>query len=472
MNTSCTRIRGVCLLLLGLATVSGGRSFAADIDGPTVGAITGNSLVATAGMTTEVAPFGDESTRMPAIAGPVESAGPAGSCSCCTGTPTGGDSFVGAPGRIWFRGDYLHWWTSGAHLPKMVSTLTPDLVTPSTIFGDRTVYNGDHDGYLVNFGMWLDCDHSWGVEMDYFDVNSRSTSYDSGFTDGYDAHGNSYPIVRLVYDPTISALGADYIGLPSAPPGTEGYTVGRITVDTSSYFQSAGVTLRRELQACEWATDNRQVNWTDPSARTFRLDMIGGYRFARLIDSVNEDTNSFVYNALEPNYLWAYHYVNDWRTVNNFNGGELGLNGVYTVGRWSLDVVGKAAIGVNNEYASVYMQNTIDKSNAGGPGPTTTNPNPLQELSRNRFSTMPKLTLTGGYQVTDHVKITAGYDLLYWSAVARAANQIAVATTSNPVTSGYPYGTVLDNWSGLPKPTWNETHYFAQGLHMGAELRY
>ena len=34
--------------------------------------------------------------------------------------------------------------------------------------------------------------------------------------------------------------------------------------------------------------------------------------------------------------------------------------------------------------------------------------------------------MTAGYQVTDHLKVTAGYDLLYWSAVVRAADQIAV----------------------------------------------
>ena len=44
-----------------------------------------------------------------------------------------------------------------------------------------------------------------------------------------------------------SGLGVDAVGYP-------GYSNGRITVDTSSYFQSAGVTLRHELRATEWTT--------------------------------------------------------------------------------------------------------------------------------------------------------------------------------------------------------------------------
>ena len=111
-------------------------------------------------------------------------------------------------------------------------------------------------------------------------------------------------------------------------------------------------------------------------------------------------------------YLNTYSYINSYRTVNNFNGGELGLNAVYTHGRWSLDVVGKAAIGVNNQYVRLYNQGTIDMSNATGIGtpPIPANTTPLQEFSRNQFSAIPELTVTAGYQVTDHLKVTVGYD--------------------------------------------------------------
>jgi hypothetical protein len=91
----------------------------------------------------------------------------------------------------------------------------------------------------------------------------------------------------------------------------------------------------------------------------------------------------------------------------------------------------------------------------------------LQEFSRNRFSVIPQFTVTAGYQLTDHLKVTAGYDLLYWSAVVRAADQIAVEPTT-----GYPYGTISGNYAALPAFTWNESHFFAQGLRLGAELRF
>ena len=109
------------------------------------------------------------------------------------------------------------------------------------------------------------------------------------------------------------------------------------------------------------------------------MDAIAGYRFSRLIDTVNEQDDGFEYNANQPTFLNQFTYVNDYKTVNNFNGGELGLNAVYTHGRLSLDVVAKAAIGVNNEYVSLYNQETIETSNAVGVGvpPTMTNTAPL-----------------------------------------------------------------------------------------------
>ena len=159
---------------------------------------------------------------------------------------------------------------------------------PATLFGDQDVRDGDHDGYRMDFGMWLDCEHRWGVEADYFDVTGKPDNYDSGFTERLRQRQRRFRScgLCLIRRPTLATgLATNSIGFPD-------FYVGRVTVDTSDYFQSAGIWLRRQLRASEWSTSNSDVNWTDPSARTFRLDAIGGYRFARLIDTVNERDDS------------------------------------------------------------------------------------------------------------------------------------------------------------------------------------
>ena len=75
--------------------------------------------------------------------------------------------------------------------------------------------------------------------------------------------------------------------------------------------------------------------------------------------------------------------------------------------------------------------------------------------------------VTAGYQVTEKFKFTVGYDLLYWTSVVRAADQIAVEPTT-----GFPYGTVVGNYGTLPPFSFNESHYLANGLRLGGEFRY
>ena len=50
-------------------------------------------------------------------------------------------------------------------------------------------------------------------------------------------------------------------------------------------------------------------------------------------------------NPNMPNSYYDYTYVNNYRTVNNFNGAELGLNAVYTpaAGRWMLSARPRSA---------------------------------------------------------------------------------------------------------------------------------
>jgi hypothetical protein len=237
--------------------------------------------------------------------------------------------------------------------------------------------------------------------------------------------------------------------------------VGRVTVDTSDYFQSAGLWLRRNLRANEWASKEGDVPWTDSSARTFRLDLVSGYRFTRLIDGVNVRDDEMDVNPASANLWTEYTNAYSYRATNNFNGWDLGLDAMMTRGRWSLDVMGRAAIGVNNQDLQYFNLYRVDQSVAQLGINTQT---ASQEIARNVFSWIPELTVTAGYQVMEHVKMTIGYDIIYWSAVVRAANQIAEPTT------GYPYGS-LTGPTQLPN-TLNTSYFWAEGLRVGGEIRF
>ena len=181
----------------------------------------------------------------------------------------------------------------------------------------------------------------------------------------------------------------------------------------------------------------------------------------RMIDAVNirDDEMDVSGPLVNTNNWYTYTNIDNFHAVNNFSGGELGLDTTMTRGRWSLDVLAKAAIGVNNQDVQLYNLVRVDQRVVGGGISQTAVP--LNEYSRNVFSWIPALTVTGGYQLTDHVKLTAGYDVMYWSAVARAGNQIPV----DPAT-GYPLQINTQTF------TINQTFFWAQGIRLGGEIRF
>ena len=75
-------------------------------------------------------------------------------------------------------------------------------------------------------------------------------------------------------------------------------------------------------------------------------------------------------------------------------------------------------------------------------------------------------------QVSEHWRVTLGYDLLWWNSVVRPGDQIdrAINTLQAPGISGNPPSPLV----GLARPAFffNQDDYWAHGLSAGLELRY
>ena len=344
-----------CLLLLGLILIECARVHAGDIQLAGFDNFTTSSASASAGEAS-AGPFQEEAPVSKGISSTLQMPEDTFSSPCYTEMPCGDDCFMGAPGRFWFQGEYMLWWTNGAHLPPMVSTQTANGAL-ETVFGGRTIRDGDHDGYRINMGMWLDCCHCWGVEGEYFDFSGRPDNYNSGLSNGYD-NGTYFPIVRALFDPNSDPLvepenpQISGIGFPdTVGHGPRGSRYERL-LPSRRGFGSVATSKPRN-----GPSQDGDVPWTDSSARTFRLDAVSGYRFTRLIDGVSARDDEMDVNPASLNLWTEYTNVYNYRATNNFNGWELGLDAAMTRGRWSLDALAKAAIGVNNQdfqYFNLY----------------------------------------------------------------------------------------------------------------------
>ncbi len=162
-------------------------------------------------------------------------------------------------------------------------------------------------------------------------------------------------------------------------------------------------------------------------------------------------------------------------TRNQFYGGQVGLRGEYALGKLLLATTAKVALGSNHESVQVEGASTLLMP---GVAPTTVpvgqfaGPSNIGRRTRDEFAVVPEVEVKAGYQVTSWLRATVGYDFLYLSRVVRPGNQVDlfVNDSRNPVNGVF--GAPPLDTSNFPRPFFNHSEFWAQGLTFGLELRF
>jgi hypothetical protein len=336
--------------------------------------------------------------------------------------------------NAWITMDFLYWATKGSMAPPLVRNgpvLVPPALLPfttvpatQTLFGDQLMNNGLRPGFRVTGGIFLDAQKEWALGYSGTFLGSRSERLEGG-SDGTN-------IVNLPQSATVLGIpvnGPLYIGYP-------GFTRGTVTASVQSSFMTGTAELRRVAQ----------------SGNGHRFDLIAGYRYIHLGDSAA--TSFDVVSATIPGpFSPRLMGEQSTRTRNDFNGGEAGFQFQGRIGRFTFDWISTVAIGATTtEIDRSFTRSYI----AGGPlGALIGVPLPpvgipliqIGGLSKEtEFAFVPHVGMKFGWEVIPHVRLTAGYDFMYWSRVRRAAELY----TGND--------TVTDFW--------------VQGVSAGFEFRY
>ena len=164
--------------------------------------------------------------------------------------------------------------------------------TTTILLGDETLGEGSRNGGRMDFGYWLDPCETVGFQVGYIGIGSATADYT--------AESNGTPILaRPFFNTQTGQNDSHLIAYPGVVQGT-------FTAAWSNEFQDLEVLFRRAI--------NR--SWFG------RVDLVAGYRFARLDDGlqINED----VLTDTAPGSVSATA-IDSFRTRNEFNGGELGL---------------------------------------------------------------------------------------------------------------------------------------------------
>ena len=364
----------------------------------------------------------------------------------------------------WLQVEAIHWWQDGLSLPPLVTTNDGANIaqgdagvlgrsTTRTLFGGNSVLDDSTDGIRVRFGTWLDRCHSWGVGGEYFSLGEESEEFTS-------TSPGSPVLARPFFNTETGLNDSELVAFPDVVAGT-------VTARATSELRGGGFHFRR-LRCCQegcksWLFCGCNGHFCS------RSETLVGYRFMQLDESVtiNEDLVSVI-----PGSPGTFDITDSFSTRNQFNGLDLGWKHRVTRGYWTYDASLRLAFGNTRQLVRIDGSTTIndptnppETTDVGGLLTQTSN---IGVFKQNEFSVIPEFNVNIGYQLTDHLRATAGYTFIYWSNVVRPGDQIDLDLNPNllPPQADSPVGI------NRPEFTFRTTDYWVQGLSYGLEYRW
>ncbi len=372
------------------------------------------------------------------------------------GTMSGWDLYAGSvyanTSPLWVHAEGLVWWLQGNRLPALVTT-SPNgtlrgqagvLGAPQTnvLFGDERVDDEVRGGFRttmgVRLGHWFDSFMDSELEFGVMWLGDGQTSGDF-----YTRSLGDPILARPFYNAALSASDSQLVAFPDV-------VLGDILIETSSDLLSAGAVMRQAWLRHEDA----------------RIDWLAGYRYARLREELYARENLVSSDPIGPIAIGTtLEVLDEFRTRNEFHGGDLGLQLWTHTHGWTVEVLGKIAVGavtrtVESSGGTLVVSPIGDVSlTSGGLFAAPTNIGRYQSC---RFSALPELTIRFRRPISRFFTLSVGYTAMVLDHVVRTGDQLDTVVNptqlGNGVLAGPPRPSVLMNDSTL----W--VHGFTVGL--------
>ncbi len=313
---------------------------------------------------------------------------PDGSPCCeddCGACSSGGIDWCGVNqgpcfGGMWGRFDYLLWWGRGTALVPLVTTSSQSslgvLSAADTVIvlGNDRVDNDSRSGGRIDFGAWIDPEQTVGVGGNFLSVESAGSIFD----------------LFSLGDPLLARpfFNIDTGMDDSQVVAASGISYGWINVQTKNNFLGAEAYVRESLMR------NRRS----------RIDLIYGYRFARMDESIviRDSTVSIDPGGSIPiGTVIAGRDLFD--TNNTFHGGTLGLQFGEERGFITWNVLAKVSLGNARQDATVDGDTIVTVPGFApvvSQGSLYALPTNIGTYHRDRFAVIPEVDLNLGYRVT------------------------------------------------------------------------
>jgi hypothetical protein len=359
----------------------------------------------------------------------------------------------GAPCRWYGSIDYLLYGISNDEAPALVTTGPQDsngiLGQPgvSVLFGGE-IGDATLNGGRLTLGIWFNRCQTWGMIGSVFTTQRREDTF---FT--------SSPGDPLLARPFFNA---QTFLEDSELVAADGILSGSVAIHHASRLSGADLNFRFNL----W-------NSISPSRRWHHhIDFYAGVRWMSLDESHSITENLL---ALEDSSAPGARFLvqDQFATHNDFIGANLGLLHEW---RWKRFFVGTklgVGIGATRQHVTINGSTAITppgEATVVQPGGLLALPTNIGGYGRNKASVIGDFGLNLGLNVTDHLRLYVGYDLIYWTNVVRPGRQIdrSVNPSQLPTVDGP--GELV----GSPRPgfTFRDSNVLIHGLTAGLQWVY
>lgn len=356
--------------------------------------------------------------------------------------------------KLWVRSEYLLWWSPGYNLPALVTTSTSTnfatagrLGDPSTtvLFGNSQFGDKNRSGLRIGAGYLLMPCRDISIEGYYTTTGTLSTDFT--------ANSSTFPVLARPFTNVMSNVQGQSAHLIAFPDEA----TGSISINLTSEFNSAEMLIRRKM--CD--------------EHNYHIDFFGGFRYARLAENLQILESQNVLEQRMPFPQGTSLLIGDhFNALNEFNGGEFGFSFSEQYNRWTLDVTAKLAVGNTNSQVAIGGSTTrmgvagVSNATLIYPGGVLAQTSNSGLFETNSITVMPELGVKLGFFLNRRLKLSAGYNFIYWSKVYRPGDQIDTNINSSQIPPNTLGGAAFPQY---PNKT---TDFWLQGFTAGLEYRF
>lgn len=364
--------------------------------------------------------------------------------------------------RLWISADYLLWGTAPQALPPLV-TSSPAGTSPADIgvlgrpgtqilFGNETADGPMRSGGRIAMGYWWNPRQLGGVRAEYFGLTNAS---DRGH---FESAAGSTWLARPYLDASTGLPAAVVVPPPGAIPADVSLLSQEISAVQVARFSGFDLLLMHAL-ACE---------------KFHRRYLVGGYRYLLLDDSLTiRDTATIATGAPGGLPLQSVVASDSFRSISQFNGGEIGIMERWWRQRMSLAVTGKVALGASGIGTTINGQTQTTQTTAAGtslvsdtPGGLLAQPSNIGGHGSTLFAAVGEAGVNADYALWSQCRLSLGFTFLYWTTVGRAAGQIDQAVNPTQFGGGSMVGTAA------PAFRLRTSDFWATGVNIGLEYQF